>query len=99
MSKHSHKTLSLDKKIKKTNLPLMALSLTADLASETTEGDDLLLGKNVVEVLLGTDESHALNSGADLTHVLEVSAHIDGTSPSDDSNVLRSVRVMICHPP
>ena len=75
----------------------MALSLAANLAGEATEGDNLLLGKNVVKVLLGADESHALDSSADLTHVLEVSAHINSASPCDHCNVPRCVGIVICH--
>ena len=75
----------------------MALSLTANLAGETTERNDLLLLENVVQVLLSTDESHALDSSADLTHVLEVCANINCTSSCNHSYVLRSIRIMVCH--
>ena len=84
---------------KKTNLPLMALSLATDLASEATEGDDLPLVDNVVEVLLGADEGHTLDSSADLTHVLEVGAHVHSASPGDHANVPGEVGVMVCHRP
>jgi len=78
-------------------VPLMALSLAANLAIEATERNDLLLLKNVVEVLLGADESHTLNSGTNLTHVLEVSAHVDSASPRNHANVLGEVRIVVCH--
>jgi len=78
-------------------LPLMALSLAANLAVEATERNDLLLLKNVVKILLSTDESHALNSSTDLTHVLEVSTHINSTSPCNDANVPGEVRIMVDH--
>ena len=75
----------------------MALRLAAALAGEAAEGNDLLLVENVVEVLLRADERHALDRSADLAHVLEARAHIHRASLRDDVDVLRVVRVVVCH--
>ena len=75
----------------------MALRLAAALVGEAAEGNDLLLVENVVEVLLRADERHALDRSADLAHVLEARAHIHRASLRDDVDVLRVVRVVVCH--
>ena len=56
---------------------LLDLSLAADLARVSAEGDDLLLGDDVGEVSLGAGESHALDGGGSLSGVLEVHAEIN----------------------
>ena len=56
---------------------LLDLSLAADLARVSAEGDDLLLGDDVTEVGLGAGESHALDGGGSLSGVLEVNTEVN----------------------
>ena len=66
---------------------LLDLSLAADLARESAEGDDLLLRDDVGEVSLGSDESHALDSGGGLTGVLEVDTEINTSGLAGCKNI------------
>ena len=56
---------------------LLDLSLAADLARVSAEGDDLLLGDDVTEVGLGAGEGHALDGGGSLSGVLEVDTEVN----------------------
>ena len=91
------KIRTVERKKKETNLPVVALRLAAALAGEAAEGNDLLLVENVVEVLLRADERHALDRRAHLAHVLEARAHIHRARLHRGVDVLRVVRVVVCH--
>jgi len=58
---------------------VLHLCLASHTAGETAEWDDLTLGNDVAEILLGTNKGHALDGSTHLTHVLKVGAHIDST--------------------
>lgn len=48
----------------------LALSVTADLSSEAAEGDNVLVSKNIIHVLLSALEAHAADCHGSLTGVL-----------------------------
>ena len=67
------------------NTPLLALGLASNATVETSEGDNLLLGLDVLEELLGTAKVHALDGTDGLTRVLnngKLRQHIRTRLPS-----------------
>lgn len=69
---------------------LLDLSLAADLARVSAEGDDLLLRDDVGEVSLGASESHALDGSSSLSGVLEVHTEINTSCLASCSSSTRT---------
>ena len=62
------------------SLDHMALSVTANGSVVSAEGNGVLVGNNVVEVLLSLHQGHSLDGSANLVSILEVNSQVRATS-------------------
>ena len=58
----------------------MTLGMTTNTTVVAGEGDGLLVGNNVVEILLSLDQRHMSDGTTDFTSVLEVDSEVGTTS-------------------
>ena len=68
------------------SLDHMALSVTANGSIVSTEGNGVLVGNNVVEVLLSLHQGHSLDGSTDLVSVLEVNGQVRTTGKAAYNN-------------
>ena len=64
----------------------MTLGMTTNTTVVAGEGDGLLVGNNVVEVLLSLHQGHSLDGSTDLVSVLEVNGQVRTTSKAAYNN-------------
>ena len=68
------------------SLDHMALGMTANGSVVSAEGNGVLVGNNVVEVLLSLHQGHSLDGSTDLVSVLEVNGQVRTTSKAAYNN-------------
>ena len=68
------------------SLDHMALSVTTNGSVVSAEGNGVLVGNNVVEVLLSLHQGHSLNGSTDLVSVLEVNGQVRTTGKAAYNN-------------
>ena len=68
------------------SLDHMALSVTTNRAVVSAEGNGVLVGNNVVEVLLSLHQGHSLDGSTDLVSVLEVNGQVGTTGKAAYNN-------------